>query len=723
MGRFGSLLAACAVTALAANGVARTVIPDDFPRFTVPGFDAETSALRTMHWLHRGRAGPGATLWDAWIASPSLWPATGDAAGRAERWRAALDSRIIDADGYVATHQHASIAHPLGWPFPFWAQGKGGAGWHFSFKDTVDGAWRPKDQATTAGWSLEGALDAGMDEYGWRVDTTARDAAVLAPRHWIDTRQAPFIQVRWKMDAGADGARPWIEWITDWKESYSPRRRVAFDAPPSSVMTHTAIAMHKHPEWKGRVAQLRVGLGNARPGARATIQALFTQYDTRHNVNNTAFVLGCDAHFRWTGDTQFLCRAMPRMRTALRHMMDEHHAAGEKLVHTTWVGHDGLSGVVRLPGGGKQIVSGQGVGNNYWDLMPFGNKDCYATVYYYAALRALAALERSAQAHPEWGVAPADDPAFRPEALDAHADEVRRTGNTVFWNPETERFAACIDTRGESHDYGYTFLNLEAIHYGFATPAHAASIMSWIRGERAVAGDTAQTTDIYHWRFAPRASTRRNIDWYMWAWSGPESIPWGGQVQDGGAVLGFSYHDLMARLATLGPDDALARLREILQWFAEVQAAGGYREYYRGREGVTLQGGGTAGGLGIDHEFIESVLVPQVMVDGFLGFAPTGDGFRIQPRLPREWPWLEVDRIRWHGVTLAVRAAAETIEVRREGGKRQPAWVVLPEGEWAVSLIAGDGAVTDTAAERRASDGALCVNWQDAAGVRFVRKR
>ena len=71
-----------------------------------------------------------------------------------------------------------------------------------------------------------------------------------------------------------------------------------------------------------------------------------------------------------------------------------------------------------------------------------------------------------------------------------------------------------------------------------------------------VAGDTSQGADIYHWRFAPRATTRRNVQDYVWPWSAPQTIPWGGQIQDGGAVLGFSYYDLMARLQTNGSDDA-----------------------------------------------------------------------------------------------------------------------------------------------------------------------
>jgi hypothetical protein len=106
----------------------------------------------------------------------------------------------------------------------------------------------------------------------------------------------------------------------------------------------------------------------------------------------------------------------------------------------------------------------------------------------------------------------------------------------------------------------------------------------------------------------------------------------------------------MARLKVLGPDNTWKRLQEILKWFEEVQAAGGYRKYYDGksREG-SMQGGGTAGGLGLDMEFFESALVPQVMLNGFLGFAPRGDGFKLDPRLPSDWPDSDFVRIFDHG--------------------------------------------------------------------------
>lgn len=84
------------------------------------------ASLRALYWLHYPGAGPKSTMWDEWLAEPALWPAVGGPNGVSrmrEAWRAALSGRVLDPEGYVATHQHASIAHQLGWPFPFWTQG------------------------------------------------------------------------------------------------------------------------------------------------------------------------------------------------------------------------------------------------------------------------------------------------------------------------------------------------------------------------------------------------------------------------------------------------------------------------------------------------------------------------------------------------------------------------------------------------------------------------
>jgi len=163
----------------------------------------------------------------------------------------------------------------------------------------------------------------------------------------------------------------------------------------------------------------------------------------------------------------------------------------------------------------------------------------------------------------------------------------------------------------------------------------------------------------------------------------------------------------------------------VLKWFDEVQAAGGYRKYYDGksREG-TLQGGGTAGGLGLDQEFFESALVPQVMLNGFLGFAPRADGFKLDPRLPSDWSEFTLDKIRYQGVTLGVRATREAIEIRKSGRTDEPVYLRLPGGKWqATALKADGGAGARLVLAPRAADGALQLDWTGVDSIRLEQEK
>ena len=195
-------------------------------------------------------------------------------------------------------------------------------------------------------------------------------------------------------------------------------------------------------------------------------------------------------------------------------------------------------------------------------------------------------------------------------------------------------------------------------------------------------------------------------------------------MQDGGAVLGFAYHDLMARLKVLGPDNAWRRLQETLHWFDEVQTAGDYRKYYDGktRDG-SLQGGGTPGGLGLDHEFFESVLVPQVMLNGFLGFRPAGDGFSLNPSLPSSWPGLTIDRIRFHDATLRVQVTAKGgMDIQTEGGGDQPLIVRLPEANYQVNVLrAADSAPETIPTHREGAFSVARLHGWDQATIRIER--
>jgi hypothetical protein len=676
-----------------------SAVPEDFPRFIVPGHEKEMESLRALFWLHYEPAGPLIALWDEWMVPATLWPASGSGADLEKmrvRWANALASRPMNSEGYVLTQQHDGPAHAEGWPFPLWSQA-GGIGWHF--RGTSVPGYDPPP-ATTNGWALDGGAAGEINDKGWQLDLTNQHATLESPPFGVEARHAPWLRLNW-WASGLDNANCYVEWTTKEQPDFAAANRACFSPASADGQFHFALPMGPHravelntsvgetrtmipvyriPTWKGTITRIRIQFANAGT-AKLVIKSFHTACDTRQNINNVNFIRGCSHYFNWTRDLTFLRSQMPRIRTAMRYMMSEFDTRKRKCVYTIWPGHEGRSGVRLDREGKKQILVGEGIGSDYWDLLPFGGEDALATVYYYDAVLTLAQLEQEIARHPQWTVSRGAD-AFDPADLCRHAAEVREYGGQRFWNEETGRFGT-VDLDGVLHDYGFTFLNNEAIYYGFATQTQAKSIRDWISGRRIVEEDTSTGSDIFHWRFGPRSTTKRNLDYYFWAWSNPETIPWGYQVQDGGAVLGFSYHDLMARLMVEGPDNAWQRLQEILKWFDETQAAGGYREYYKDRARGTMQGGNTAGGLGLDREFFESVMVPQVMIYGFLGLHPTAEGFWINPKLPKDWPSLTISRIHLHDEILdvSVQAKERTISVKGTAASPEPLLADLPK-DW-----------------------------------------
>lgn len=687
-------ISAVLYTLLTIVSALRLDIPDDFPRFKVSGNEKTMDLLRQLYYLHYVPAGPMATLWDEWLSGSSLWPAVsteGKMISIRKRWSQALSSRKIDSEGYVATHQHASIAHQDGWPFPFWKQGGPGTwGWHFSL-DGVPNGWHGTEERTQEGWELWGGIDNGISNRAWNIELASPNAYIRTMPLIIHSDQSPFIQLRWRA-SGLEDSQPYLEWITEEDPNFSPEKRFYFHPiTESQGIVYTMIPVFRSPLWTGKITKLGINFGNKSDKAKVGIQALFTQYDTRHNINNQTFIRGCCQYFWWTRDLNFLRNNLGRIRLALLYLMNDLGGKSEKCIIAPFPGHCGRSGIERLNDGTKIIHSGRGIGNNYWDLLPMGYKDAYATIHYYDTLKYMAILEKEISNHPEWNM-PLGPLRNTPEEILKHAEEIKSFAGQLFWNKDTGRFVCGIDIDGKSYDYGFTFINCEAIYYDFATEEQAKSIMEWLDGERTVEGDTSQGKDIYRWRFGPRSTTKRNIDYYGWFWNAPETIPWGGQVQDGGAIFGFSYHDLQSRLIVLGADNAWSRLKEIIEWFDEVQQAGGYREYYKdGIRGTTLQGGGQAGGLGLDYEFFESILVPQIMINGFMGFKPRGDGFEINPRLPKDWNSLEITQIHLHDMILDVSASKDTIIVKINGQPYHPFFAYIPVGKWKFELLDNNG--------------------------------
>lgn len=698
--------------------------PAEFTRFHFAGHEERAQLLSGFLWYHFDkRLGNGKTLFNKeYLTTADMWlgGAIDKKRGKPiqQVHREDLSGVQFDADGYVNTHQHFSHAHETGWPFPMWTQaGDGGktAGWHFqddghgwvwdSLRRPDAGPW--KGETAAAGWLVENVRSLGIVDKKWRLESSGDSPVITSPRGVkIEAFQAPFLQIRWLRDPAPTGQhRPYVEWQREGDRSFGPDRRVYFDyvhavssnpeGTGASGTRHTMITMHAHPKWTGAIKRLRFSLAPGQSGVNFSIDSIFTCYDTRHTINNPIFILACWDYFRWTGDAGFLTANIDRMRRAVRYQMTEMGGLEFNHIRNRWVGHDGRPGWSVTAEGKKVVHGGRGIGSNYWDLLPFGWDDMYATSQYYASLLVMADVEQAILDNPGWTV-PGGACALEPSELRNHAADVKAEANRKFWDKSKGRFIACIDSEGARHDYGFTFLNLDAIWYGIASDSHARAILDWLSGKRIVKGDTSTGADIYHWRFGPRATTLRNIEWYAFMWSYPEHIPWGGQVQDGGAVLGFTFYDLMARLKVNGPDDAWARLSEILEWEKEVWANGGYREYYKdGKRGTTLQGGGTAGGLGIDFEFFESSLVPSIVTFGFLGLDPKADALTIRPNLPKACPEIGISNILYRGCRLDIKASNDRIAVLLKDKPLDPVQIRL-NGSWRMGETTGSSFALET---------------------------
>lgn len=131
---------------------------------------------------------------------------------------------------------------------------------------------------------------------------------------------------------------------------------------------------------------------------------------------------------------------MPRLRKALSFALEEFQISDLKHVRNSWIGHEGWGGIEYV-NGEKILHRDRGMGNNFWDLLPFGGNDFYSSMLYYVAIHRMANIEEFVRAHPEWALSDTDD-AFDPEDLRALAEMMKVHANEFFWNEETGRFPA-----------------------------------------------------------------------------------------------------------------------------------------------------------------------------------------------------------------------------------------------------------------------------------------
>ncbi len=382
---------------------------------------------------------------------------------------------------------------------------------------------------------------------------------------------------------------------------------------------------------------------------------------SRHYGTNASFIRAVAHHFLLTRDETFLNRKDPDTgQTILEKARRAMQFQTEVLQGAT-----GLL-VIQEP---TQDGTPTSLGSNYWDFWLFGHKSAYDNAVFYETLRLMAELEEAL------------GETSRASELRDLRRLVKDKFNETFWSETTGRYIGWEDVHGIRYDYGFTDLNLQALHYGLADKDRAKSVLDWLDGTRKVEGDDAH--DIYHFGFAPRSTTvsaLRGEPPVVNTWGGEldirdgESAGFGQQIQNGGAIFYPSYHDLHARLRVRGANDAHERWAGIVSEF-QTDALRRDPDNFRAQTDV----------LGILREFPESGVVPYFFIDGFLGIAPVAGGLRIAPALPTDWKSARVDEFHFAGASYEIIAdrsvvrptvARQVITVPARG-----AWLFTPDGK------------------------------------------
>lgn len=422
--------------------------------------------LRELHVRHF-RYGSAPTYRDRWMPRAYLWPGMHPVKGYnrlLDCWKETLDSRYIMEEGYVSTHQHTGLGHPAGWPFPTWWQA-GSKGWHFSsdgrgYVKRVEKKLKDTPLRHTEGWQFYNARAGKVgDPEGLALKLTGPEAWVQPPEFEVAVSYTPFVTIEWDLGEQAENCRPYLEWTTKKFPDFSPERRVYFDPIMQDwgarQIPCILVELYTHPKYQGVLTAYRIGFGNPEPIEAASLKSIFMTQDTRHNVNNANFVAGVHDYFAFSGDVDFLRRNINRARSALDYAIREFAVEEHGMVFTPWVGHDGRSGVEWHDGKVVRIRD-RGIGNNYWDLLPFGGYDITATTYLLHAIERMADMEKAAAQHKEWQL-PQSEKARSSQAWQELADLIRKKAPHKFWNNETGRLGCSVDITGKLWDYGFTF--------------------------------------------------------------------------------------------------------------------------------------------------------------------------------------------------------------------------------------------------------------------------
>ena len=672
--------------------------------------------------IAQGQIGAGSMFMKEWETLGCMW-GNATTSGLDYSAQSNIESWLnipIDKFGYVwsgmrglASTTATNVGWYQGWPFPDYTYSKGNST-AFLFNGTKDGKW----ESNVSGAKQSGGL------YTIPLSDT-EDSFYMSSDYFtpVACRQAPFLAVEFRInDTNSTGEYSSLENIyiyyqTDGDENFSEEKKVSlkenatfeYDEIPKDFNEVVYFPMYLENGWDN-ITKLKVVYtvkeGKSFSGT-VSVNHIMLDYDSRQANNNTNYLQSLYYYFSYTNNLKVLKDNLNKARQALMFFTEVLGGAKNNLIDCSYLaGHDGVRGI------------GHGIGNGFNDIISLPSVDFYTNVYYVKALRAMIYIEKIAESiNLDVGSTYIYNGENSSEKITYNYNSEKLTellNNTVnqmqkeyiepvvnsdgeysfnyqggFWSSEKGRFTEGFNSEGEKIDYGYTAFNLEGIVADIATDSQAEQIMDWISGKRIISGETAQgvtgnafgNTDstckygIYDFEFAPRFSTIRNEKHYMWEWT-PTYTGFGEQVQDGGVMAWTAYYDIMARLKVYGADNAYAQLKKIQSWYNKVESAaadadvGGklpwsdfYTVYYDSL-GLQLQGGGTAGGIGLKDEFYEAIILSACVPMGFFGLEQAEyNTLGITPDVSNNGSYYTLENLLFGGIKYDVAVGYNFVEI------------------------------------------------------------
>lgn len=603
-----------------------------------------------------------------------------------------------------------------GWPFPDYSGSNGlSMGWEFNRQNETEG-WSAEidGNAATSLRANAGLLELEFDD--------ASSIKFISPTMTINTFHGPFLNVEVRsLDDGSFGKTSnfedlYIHWKTsdsaDWYTvSYSE-----FATIPGKISAafgeHIFFPMYLHPQWgtdktvTNLAVELRSKEGKTVSGD-ASLNFVRADYDTRQPFDAMWLIAAAAEAYKYTGDVKVLSDNLNRYRQAFLFLLGALQGSSGLLDNSYLIGHDGYPN--------SPAYIGQSLGQSWYDILSYPVVDMYENVYFYKTIKNMIYLESMAEANnldiPKPSVvAPSGHGTIEysetVESLTVLAQITKnklqqpldKSAKTGFFDTEKGRFVAGFDALGNVVDYGFVAFNLELLNEGIATDEQAQQVLSWINGDRIVEADigimeqtyavgkkgsavledgsldSTGTFGIYDYEFAPRITTVKNREHYVWTW--PGTNPFGSQIQDGGAAMYVSYYDIMSRMKYRGAEDAFGRLKEINAWYKKVEKVAKemgvdtdiesnqfYRIYYS-ELGIPMQGGGVAGGIGLDNEFLEAAMLYVAVPDAFFGLGSEKfNTLKVCPNLPESLSYWKMENLLYHDVAYDLTIGKDFVQI------------------------------------------------------------